>query len=207
MLRFIVKCAWAGWRLFRSKVYWIWFKLLQGSYFGYLGLGTKFYGRVRFGTVEGNIFVGKDCMIGHEVFFSAARGGHVRLGDGCSINTGGHLVAIQGIDIGPGTMIGEYCSIRDQNHGFGDPDTPMQRQGFNGTPVVIGKDVWLGRGVFVGPGVTIGDGCVVGANSVVTRSLPPFSVAVGAPARIIRKRGEPRKSDLAGDATNKVDLH
>ena len=52
----------------------------------------------------------------------------------------------------------------------------------------IGSDVWLASGVCVLRGLTIGDGCVVGANSVVTRDLPPYSIAVGAPARVIRYR-------------------
>ncbi|MBE7187857.1 DapH/DapD/GlmU-related protein, partial [Jatrophihabitans endophyticus] len=60
-------------------------------------------------------------------------------------------------------------------------------QGFTSRgPVVIGDNVWLGAHVVVTSGVTIGERCVVGANSVVTRDLPPFSVAVGAPARVVR---------------------
>ena len=54
--------------------------------------------------------------------------------------------------------------------------------------IIIGDDVWLGTRVFIGAGVTIGDGCVVGANSVVTRDLPSNSIAVGIPARVVRKR-------------------
>ena len=200
MLRFPVKCAWAAYGLCRSWGYWLWFKLLQGSYFGYLGRGTKFCGRVRFGSVEGNIFVGDRCMIGRDVFFSASRGAHIRLADHCSLNTGCHVVAVAGVDIGHGTIFGEYCSIRDQNHSFDDLQRPIREQGFSGRPVVIGKEVWVGRGVFVGPGVTIGDGCVIGANSVVTRDLPPYSVAVGAPARVVRVRGGQGKGGPVGGA-------
>jgi acetyltransferase-like isoleucine patch superfamily enzyme len=54
--------------------------------------------------------------------------------------------------------------------------------------VIIGRDVWLGARVIVLAGVTIGDGCVIGAGSVVTRSLPPNSIAVGAPARVVGER-------------------
>lgn len=197
MLKFPVKCVWAASRLGGSTARWLWFKLLEGSYFARLGRGTKFFGRVRFGSVEGNIFIGRGCMIGHEIFFSASRGACIRLGDGCMLNTGCHVVATKGIEIGEGTLIAEYCSIRDQNHRFDDLERPLRQQGFSGEPVVIGKEVWIGRGVFVGPGVTIGDGCIIGANSVVTRSVPPYSVAVGAPARVIRRRGEPKESGVA----------
>lgn len=61
-------------------------------------------------------------------------------------------------------------------------------QGETATGVLIGSDVWIGAGVKIVDGVSIGDGCVVGAGSVVTTDLPPFSVAVGAPARIVRQR-------------------
>jgi len=53
-------------------------------------------------------------------------------------------------------------------------------------PIRIGSGVWIGGGAIVLPGVTIGDGCVIGAGSVVTRDLPPFSLAVGNPARVVR---------------------
>lgn len=57
-----------------------------------------------------------------------------------------------------------------------------------GAPISIGEDVWIGRGVFVGKGVSIGQGAVIGANSVVVKDIPPYAVAVGAPARVIKYR-------------------
>jgi acetyltransferase-like isoleucine patch superfamily enzyme len=61
-------------------------------------------------------------------------------------------------------------------------------QGINGiAPVSIGRNAWLGQNVVVLPGVTIGEHCVIGANSVVNSSIPDFSVAVGAPARVIKR--------------------
>ena len=58
--------------------------------------------------------------------------------------------------------------------------------------VVIGDDVWLGARVIVVAGVEIGDGCIIGASSVVTRSIPAGSIAVGNPARVVGRRGEPK---------------
>lgn len=54
-------------------------------------------------------------------------------------------------------------------------------------PVTIGEDCWIGGHVVILPGVTIGDGCTIGAGSVVTRSVPAWSVAMGSPARVVKK--------------------
>ena len=58
--------------------------------------------------------------------------------------------------------------------------------------VIIGDDVWLGARVMVVAGVEIGDGCIIGASSVVTRSIPAGSIAVGIPARVVGRRGDPK---------------
>jgi len=188
MLRYIVKCLWRISHEFRSWIKWMWYASLRGTFVRRLGGGTKFYGRIRFGSVEGNIDIGKNCGIGDDVFLSASRGAFLRLGDNSMFNTGCHLVAVYGIEIGSNTRVGEYCSIRDQNHEFKFSDAPISSQAFFGAAIRIGQDVWIGRGVFVGPGVDIGDGAVIGANSVVTRSIPSYSIAVGAPARVIGRR-------------------
>jgi acetyltransferase-like isoleucine patch superfamily enzyme len=106
------------------------------------------------------------------------------------------------ITIGTDCRFGPEVFLTASNYGL-TPDEAIASQPRNEADIVIGDDVWLGTRAFVGAGVTIGSGCVVSANSVVTRSLPPGSVAVGNPARIVRRRedyasGEP--GDLARDA-------
>ena len=64
-------------------------------------------------------------------------------------------------------------------------------------PVRIGRGAWLGQNVVVCPGVTIGEGAVIGANSVVNREIPPHSLAVGAPARVLRTFSDPTERDPA----------
>jgi acetyltransferase-like isoleucine patch superfamily enzyme len=89
--------------------------------------------------------------------------------------------------------IGEHCRfgpevfVTASDYGL-LPDQPIAYQERQERDVVIGDDVWLGARAFVGAGVTIGSGCVVSAGSVVTKSLPDNSVAVGIPARIVRRR-------------------
>lgn len=152
------------------------------------GPDTRFFGRIRFGTANRNIAVGARCLLGHELFLSASIDAHISIGNDCSLNTGTHVVAVEGISIGDGTRIGEYCSIRDQNHSFENDEMPIFEQGFTSSPINIGSDVWIGRGSFIGKGVTLGDGCIVGANSVVLNSFVAGSIVGGIPAKLIRMR-------------------
>ncbi|MBR9885851.1 MAG: acyltransferase [Oceanospirillales bacterium] len=95
------------------------------------------------------------------------------------------ICARDAISIGSNCLIAEHVSIRDQDHRFG-PGLITAHAGFTTNPIQIGDNVWIGAHTTVTRGVTIGDNVVVGANSVVTRDIPANSVAVGAPARVIR---------------------
>ena len=106
------------------------------------------------------------------------------IGDHASLNTGCHLIAIQSIAIGDGTRIGEYVTIRDQNHER-DDDGALVEGSFTSLPISIGKNCWIGRGAFIAAGVTIGDDALVAANAAVTRDVPAGSVVGGVPARVI----------------------
>ena len=90
----------------------------------------------------------------------------------------------RGIKIGDDSRIAAYTVMTPMNHVFADPETPVRLQGETAKGIRIGRDVWIGTGVKILDGVEIGDGCVVGAGSVVTKSLPPFAVAVGVPAKV-----------------------
>ena len=90
------------------------------------------------------------------------------------------------VEIGAHCMLANGCFVSDASHRFEDPDTPITWQGFESKgPTRIGDNCWLGAHVVVTSGVTIGERCVVGANSVVTSDLAPFSLAAGAPARVL----------------------
>ena len=93
------------------------------------------------------------------------------------------------VTIGNYVMMGPDCLIYTQNHKFDDLSLPMQQSGFSEVkPVTIGNDVWIGGRVIILPGVTIGDGCIIGAGAVVSKDVPPYSVAVGNPARVVKSR-------------------
>lgn len=171
--------------------YWWYFKglllrLVSPLYFERLGPRAQFTGRVRLPMPFRKIRIGRDAMIGHDVFFQTGRHSRITIGDGVSLNTGCHIVASESIVIGDGVAVGEYVSIRDQDHRF-TPETGVRGQGFRIEPVVIGDNVWIGRGVHIGPGTKIGAGSIVAANSVVRGKFPPGVLLAGAPATIRRR--------------------
>ena len=91
--------------------------------------------------------------------------------------------------IGQDCMIASHVSVYANNHNFSDPNRKIREQSSSRKGIIIEDDCWLGTGVRVVDGVTIGKGSVVGAGAVVTKSLPPYSIAVGIPAKVIGKRG------------------
>ena len=106
-------------------------------------------------------------------------GEHVFVNANCTFLDGGYIT------IGAHTLVGPCVQIYTPHH-------PMDYQERRGSkeyayPVTIGEDCWIGGGAIICPGVTIGNRCVIGAGSVVTKDIPDDSVAVGNPARVIRK--------------------
>jgi galactoside O-acetyltransferase len=92
------------------------------------------------------------------------------------------------IKIGKHCMIASHSGIYANSHIFADPMSLIRQQGITRQGIVIEDDCWLGHGVTVLDGVTIGQGSVIGAGAVVNQDIPPFSVAVGTPARVIKSR-------------------
>lgn len=116
----------------------------------------------------------------------------VTIGDRCLIGRGSGIVGHQRVVIGDDVFTGHHVYITDANHGYEDPSIPPSQQFAESRPVSIGDACWLGHGTIVLPGSTIGRHVVVGAGSVVTGDLPDRCVAVGNPARVIRRYVEGR---------------
>ena len=169
-------------------------KTPRGKRFGSFGAGSV----IVFPPVaimnERYIHIGEGTVIGPHIALSAGMTPGqecpservVSIGDRCLIGRGTGIVGHLSIEIGHDVWTGHHVYITDQNHGYDDPDLPISRQIQLEQPVVIGDGSWLGHGTVVLPGAHIGRHVVIGANSVVTGHIPDYSVAVGAPARVIK---------------------
>ena len=104
------------------------------------------------------------------------------------LNRNVHIGCINRITIGQGTLIGSNVLITDHSHGEKEYELPLSyRPLYSKGPVEIGKNVWIGENICILPDVTIGDNCIIGAGSIVTRSIPENSIAVGNPARVVKQ--------------------
>lgn len=136
---------------------------------------------------DGQIILHPNVILGKGVIIHGY-GGRVEIGDNSIVGPNVIIYGHGDVTIGRDCLIAMETKIISANH-----DIPSRSDKINKfldirEPVTIGNDVWLGANVIVLAGVTIADGCVVGAGSVVTRNLEAYSIAVGNPARVIRKR-------------------
>lgn len=144
---------------------------------------------------ERYIHIGSFTMIGEHVALSAGmtEGQQcltdpvVKIGDRCLIGRNSGIVGHLSIEIGDDVWTGHNVYITDQNHGYEDVSKPISQQTQPERAVSIGDGSWLGYGVVVLPGSRIGKHVAIGANSVVNGSIPDYCVAVGAPAKVIRR--------------------
>ena len=134
-----------------------------------------------------NVRIGSKARIGDLAEFTTNGDGFISIGREVRLNRGATLCAYAEVSIGDFSMVGEFVSIRDANHGIARGEL-VRSQPHDAKPIRIGSDVWVGRGACILPGVTIGDGAIIGANSVVTRDVPANCIAAGIPAKVIRER-------------------
>ena len=136
---------------------------------------------------EGRLELGEGTLLEPGVWITAPAPARIRIGAGTFLNMGVMVAAAELVEIGDHCMFANGCFVTDANHRFDDPEQPVTWQGFTSKgPTRIGDNVWCGAHVVVTSGVTVGERCVIGANSVVTTDLPPFSIAAGAPARVLQ---------------------
>jgi acetyltransferase-like isoleucine patch superfamily enzyme len=136
---------------------------------------------------EGRLEIGPQVFLEPGVWLTSGPEGRIRIGGGTFLNLDVMIAAEGLVEIGEHCMAANGCLITDGSHRFDDPERPVPWQGFTTKgPTILGDNVWLGANVVVTSGVTIGRRSVIGANSVVTADIPPFSIAAGSPAKVIR---------------------
>lgn len=124
------------------------------------------------------------------------KGMGVRIGNNTGINANAFLGGQGGIDIGDDVLLGPGVKIFSENHVFSNPDIIIKNQGVTRLGVIIENNCWIGANVIILDGVTIGRGCVIAAGSVVTKSIPPNSVARGVPAKVLKRMKSHTVPDL-----------
>lgn len=141
-------------------------------------------GTILSATDGGIISVGKNVSFDRHSRV-IARGGKITIGDNAHLGAGSIIVSNSNVQIGRDTLVAEYVVIRDQDHSL--LSRPIRSAGFHTSAILIGDDCWLGAKVTVLRGSTIGNGAVIGAHSLVRGNVPPNTLAVGCPAKVIRK--------------------
>jgi acetyltransferase-like isoleucine patch superfamily enzyme len=134
-----------------------------------------------------SIQVGPECQLGVGVELNPW-GGRISIGRDVFVGPYVVIYGHGGVTIGDHSLISMHCCIVSSNHTISERGSIIRHEPDILLPTRIGSDAWLGAGVKVLGGVTIGDGCVVGAGAVVTKDLPPYSIAVGIPAKVVKQR-------------------
>lgn len=141
------------------------------------------------------ISVGDWCRLGRRLLLRCYETGgsqpEIIIGNQVNIGDYSTLSCCNRIEIADGVRLGRMVMITDNSHGHTDDASelrisPIDRPLVSKGPVRIGRNVWIGEKSTVLPGVTIGEGAIIAANAVVTKSVPPYSIAGGCPARVIK---------------------
>ncbi|MEA5617698.1 DapH/DapD/GlmU-related protein [Cronbergia sp. UHCC 0137] len=156
-----------------------------------IGNGVYLFKDVRLdgkGHPDNKITLGNQVAIERNVDIGCLDNTRILIGDETFIAPNVSIAGPGDIKIGKHCMIASHCGIFANNHRFSDLLSPIKDQGVTRKGIVIEDDCWLGHGVTVIDGVTIGQGSVIGAGAVVNKDIPPFSIAVGIPAKVIKSR-------------------
>ena len=144
---------------------------------------------IQFGT---KLTTGVGCRV--EAFIADGnKGCKIKLGDRIQLNDYVHISAISNVYIGNDVLMASHVYISDNSHGIykgqlkqTSPNIPPIKRPYYTAPVIINDNVWIGEGTIVLPGVNIGEGSIIGAHSIVSTDIPKNSIAVGAPAKVIK---------------------
>lgn len=147
----------------------------------------------RYLRLDKGLTTGRNCRI--EIFKTLGGADPIlKIGKNVQLNDNVHICALKSVEIGDDVLMASNVYVSDNSHGVyagnghhSNPDSaPIDRE-YEMRPVRIGNKVWIGEGVIILPGVEIGDGAVIGAHAVVNTGIPAACIAVGAPARIVKR--------------------
>lgn len=158
-----------------------------------LGSGVYLDRDVYLHALPGGITIGNDTFLMHHTMlhvfnFRNLPQAKISIGRNCFIGEFNVIRGQGGVTIGNDVYTGPMVQIVAVNHVYSDPNRPIREQGITAKGITIEDDVWLGANVTVVDGVTVGRGSIIGAGSVVTKDIPPYSIAVGTPAKPIKSR-------------------
>ena len=171
----------------RSKL----FSLLISGAFARFGRKTVLMNPLRLGGEErvaigDRVFLGPDCWL-QTLPDDDNKSVAISIGSGTSVVGWCVISAVRSVVLEESVLLARNVYISDHIHRYSKAGIPIMAQGVDKVaPVLIKRGAWLGQNVVVCPGVTIGRGAVIGANSVVLHDVPDYSVAVGAPARVVK---------------------
>ncbi len=186
-LRWVIRHrAWSPYYLLRYWRFFL-FKLRHPQVitegFVFLGRGVEMYARPGYGR----LILGRWVHIGDGNRLRVHEG-TMRIGEKCVFGATNTVNCYLNIEFGPTTLVADWVYICDFDHVISDVTVPIKDQGIVKSPVRIGPDVWIGVKATILRGVTIGGGSVIAAHTVVTADVPPYSIVVGAPGRVVRDR-------------------
>lgn len=161
--------------------------------------------------IKGCVKIGHHCNIQYKSWIEAnpltgEDKAEITIGNHCAIGHFNEIYATKSIIIEDNVLTADRVYITDNLHGYENPDLPVKNQPIKQlNPVRIGEGSWLGIGVAV-IGANIGKHCIIGANAVITKDIPDYSVAVGIPAKVIKRfnleSNRWKKTDSSGTFNN-----
>ena len=195
-LRWVVRHrAWTPWYLVRYWRFFVWRlrnRHIVTEGFVFLGKNVEVYARKGYGR----LVVGRWVHIGSGNSLRCHEG-NLRIGDKCVFGKDNTVNCYLDIEFGARTIVADWVYMCDFDHVYADIHVPIKDQGIVKSPVRIGPDCWLGVKVTVLRGITVGAGSVLAAHSLINRDVPPMSVVVGVPGRVVKNRVETYEADAA----------
>lgn len=180
-------------RRVKSDLY-IW---INGRKFKHIGKNVRIYSPL---MIEGcsNISIDDEVRIGNFTWLAAlpltGEIPHLVLGKGTKVGHFNHIYCTKKITIGKDVLLADKVYISDNSHGYEVIDVPILNQPIiQLNEVLIGEGSWIGENVCI-IGCKIGKHCIIGSNSVVTKDIPDYCVAVGSPAKILKQYDHKNKT-------------